>query len=96
MRCKSHLKIAHKVGTATLVYAVSLSITNFEIISTITAGVAVLLAIITFFSTPILTAIFGDGSFEVYEHERLGKRSSTALTILSVKGEMHSQISYFS
>jgi len=33
----------------------------------LTAGVAVLLAIITFFSTPILTAIFGDGSFEVEE-----------------------------
>ena len=29
------------------------------------AGVAVLLTIITFFSEPILTAIFGDGSVEV-------------------------------
>ena len=30
-----------------------------------TAGVAVLLTIITMFSTPILTTIFGDGSLEV-------------------------------
>ena len=30
-----------------------------------TAGVAVLLTIITYFSTPILTKIFGDGSLEV-------------------------------
>jgi len=32
---------------------------------TISDGVAVLLTIITYFSTPILTAIFGDGSVEV-------------------------------
>ena len=30
-----------------------------------TAGVAVLLTIITYFSSPILTKIFGDGSLEV-------------------------------
>ena len=30
-----------------------------------TAGVAVLLTIITYFSTPILTKIFGDGFLEV-------------------------------
>ena len=29
------------------------------------AGVAVLLTIITYFSSPILTTIFGDGSLEV-------------------------------
>ena len=34
----------------------------------ITAGVAVLLTIITYFSSPILTAIFGDGSLEVRNH----------------------------
>ena len=34
-------------------------------IFSITAGVAVLLTIITMFSTPILTTIFGDGSLEV-------------------------------
>ena len=33
--------------------------------SIITDGVAVLLTILTMFSTPILTAIFGDGSPEV-------------------------------
>ena len=33
----------------------------------ITAGIAVLLTIITYFSTPILTKIFGDGSLEVRE-----------------------------
>ena len=33
----------------------------------ITAGIAVLLTIITYFSTPILTRIFGDGSLEVCE-----------------------------
>ena len=32
------------------------------------AGVAVLLTIITYFSSPILTAIFGDGSLEVRNH----------------------------
>ena len=42
------------------------SITTFEIIYAAAAGVAVFLAIITFFSTPILTTIFGDGSLEVY------------------------------
>ena len=36
------------------------------VVLTLTAGVAVLLTIITYFSTPILTAIFGDGSLEVY------------------------------
>ena len=40
---------------------------EYEHIFTDPAGVAVLLAIITFFSTPILTTIFGDGSTEVYE-----------------------------
>ena len=30
-----------------------------------TAGVAIVLTIITYFSTPILTRIFGDGSLEV-------------------------------
>ena len=30
-----------------------------------TAGVAILLTIITYFSSPILTSIFGDGSLEV-------------------------------
>ena len=34
----------------------------------ITAGVAVLLTILTMLSTPILTAIFGDGSLEVRSH----------------------------
>ena len=33
-----------------------------------TAGVAVLLTILTILSTPILTAIFGDGSLEVRSH----------------------------
>ena len=33
-----------------------------------TAGVAVLLTILTMLSTPILTAIFGDGSLEVRSH----------------------------
>ena len=33
----------------------------------ITAGSAVLLTIITYFSTPILTKIFGDGSLEVHK-----------------------------
>ena len=37
-------------------------------IFSITAGVAVLLTIITYFSSPILTAIFGDGSLEVGNH----------------------------
>ena len=32
----------------------------------ITAGVAVLLTILTMLSTPILTCIFGDGSLEVW------------------------------
>ena len=31
-------------------------------------GVAVLLTILTYFSIPILTAIFGDGSIEVGYH----------------------------
>ena len=34
-------------------------------IFSITAGVAVLLTIITYFSSPILTTIFGDGSLKV-------------------------------
>ena len=34
----------------------------------IAAGVAVLLTILTMLSTPILTAIFGDGSLEVRSH----------------------------
>ena len=34
-------------------------------IFSITAGIAVLLTIITYFSSPILTTIFGDGSLEV-------------------------------
>ena len=38
------------------------------IIITTTAGVAVLLTIITYFSTPIMTNIFGDGSIEVISH----------------------------
>ena len=40
----------------------------------ITAGVAVLLTIITYFSSPILTTIFGDGSLEVSQlnnHENI-------------------------
>ena len=36
----------------------------------ITAGVAVLLTILTMLSTPILTAIFGDGSLEVRNHKK--------------------------
>ena len=36
-------------------------------INIITAGIAVVLTIITYFSTPILTKIFGDGSLEVRE-----------------------------
>ena len=36
--------------------------------SIITAGVAVLLTILTMLSTPILTVIFGDGSLEVCGH----------------------------
>ena len=47
------------------------STTSFEIIFAAAAGVAVLLTIITFFSTPILTTIFGDGSLEVcHKHFR--------------------------
>ena len=38
------------------------------IIFVITAGVAVLLTIITYFSTPIMTKIFGNGSLEVISH----------------------------
>ena len=38
-----------------------------NIVIIITAGIAVLLTIITYFSTPILTKIFGDGSLEVCE-----------------------------
>ena len=34
-------------------------------IFSITAGIAVLLTIITYFSSPILTTIFGDGSIKV-------------------------------
>ena len=34
----------------------------------LTAGVAVLLTILTMMSTPFLTAIFGDGSLEVRSH----------------------------
>ena len=42
----------------------------------ITAGVAVMLTIITYFSSPILTTIFGDGSLKVsqiqnYNHETI-------------------------
>ena len=40
---------------------------------TLTAGVAVLLTIITYFSTPILTKIFGDGSLEVYINSYINK-----------------------
>ena len=40
---------------------------NINIISIITAGIAVLLTIVTYFSTQILTKIFGDGSLEVRE-----------------------------
>ena len=45
-------------------------------IFSIIAGVAVLLTIITYFSSPILTTIFGDGSIEVsqiqnYNHETI-------------------------
>ena len=36
-------------------------------INIITAGIAVFLTIITYFSTPIVTKIFGDGSLEVRE-----------------------------
>ena len=39
--------------------------TCFVLIILYTAGVAVLLTIITYFSTPILTKIFGDGALEV-------------------------------
>ena len=39
--------------------------TCFVLIIFTTAGVAVLLTIITYFSSPILTKIFGDGSLEV-------------------------------
>ena len=44
-----------------------LIIINIIIMIIITAGIAVLLTIITYFSTPILTKIFGDGSLEVQE-----------------------------
>ena len=42
------------------------SITQEFLISPNTDGVAVLLTIITMLSTPILTAIFGEGSLEVW------------------------------
>ena len=41
------------------------SLQSCHMIFSITAGVAVLLTIITYFSSPILTTIFGDGSLEV-------------------------------
>ena len=48
----------------------SLSIISYHNMSPlITAGVAVLLTIITYFSSPILTTIFGDGSLEVRGHK---------------------------
>ena len=34
-------------------------------VSHITAGIAILLTLVTYFSTPILTTIFGDGGVEV-------------------------------
>ena len=51
----------------------------------ITAGVAVLLTIITMFSTPILTAIFGDGSLEVNcTSSQMKFKKGVRLTITSV------------
>ena len=49
---------------------------KIAIIFAITAGVAVLLTIITYFSTPIMTKIFGDGSLEVtsHTHEKMYKQ----------------------
>ena len=47
----------------------------------ITAGIAVLLTIITYFSTPILTKIFGDGSLEVQELIKLKQKNIVILFV---------------
>ena len=47
---------------------------SINIISIITAGIAVLLTIITYFSTQILTKIIGDGSLEVRELSKHKKK----------------------
>ena len=53
----------------------------------ITAGVAVLLTIITMFSTPILTSIFGDGSLEV-KHIKINEtRTRTSFASVLNQGE---------
>ena len=53
---------------------VLLLLINTFIIIIITAGIAVLLTIITYFSTPILTKIFGDGSLEVLKLSKHTKK----------------------
>ena len=52
-----------------------------------TAGVAALLTIITMFSTPILTTIFGDGSLEV-KHIKTNKvKTGTSFASVWNQGE---------
>ena len=53
----------------------------------ITAGVAVLLTIITMFSTPILTSIFGDGSLEVKPIKTNEAKTKTSFASVLNQGE---------
>ena len=55
--------------------------------SILTAGVAVLLTILTFFSTPILTSVFGDGSLEVKCHSYVYNTGNVSFISVLMQGE---------